>query len=462
MSEPITLVLEGVLPPEREWKYTYLPFEIPAGIGRIDVVYRYEAAVGSDPQLTGGSTIDIGIFDARGIEFHSQGYRGWSGSARASFFIAQDEATPGYLPGPILPGTWNIVLGPYKVAQQGCPYRVDVTLTRTTRSSTHVPELLRLSDTPRTKVNAVGTNAGWYKGDIHCHTVHSDGDSTPETLVRLAESLHFDFLAITDHNNRTQGIDLATIQTDLMLIPGCEVTTYYGHWNIWGDGGWIDFRVESAADLAGFIAEANARGYLASCNHPRPYGPDWVFPEVAGFQCVEVWNGPWELLNSICVEFWEAKLRKGERLTAVGGSDHHFTRHNHIARLGHPTLHIYCAGQPSPARLLEALRAGHAFLSESPTGVRLTLNAGAAMMGDTVTRPADSRLTVAVRVKDGIGTRLQLVGAAGVLTEADVAADDESFEFTLDVAQTPYVRAQVIDLAEGRNTRALTNPIYLR
>ena len=52
--------------------------------------------------------------------------------------------------------------------------------------------------------------------------------------------------------------------------------------------------------------------------------------------------------------------------------------------------------------------------------------------------------------------------AAGILAEADIASADETFHFTLDVAQTPYVRAQLIDLAEGGNTCALTNPIYLR
>ena len=78
------LVMRGVLPPEREWKYTYLPFDVPEGIGRIDVAYSYDSAIGSDPHLSGGNTIDIGIFDSRGIAPNSPGYRGWSGSARAS------------------------------------------------------------------------------------------------------------------------------------------------------------------------------------------------------------------------------------------------------------------------------------------------------------------------------------------------------------------------------------------
>lgn len=471
MSEPIVLALEGVIPPEREWLYTYVPFDVPEGIRRIDVAYSYDAAIHSDPHISGGNTLDIGIFDARGVDFHSQGFRGWTGSARASFFIALDEATPGYMPGPILPGTWTVVLGPYKVAPDGCHYRIDVKMWRSSSQTRAAngsgtalgrsaeigfPKLLPLRDAPSTRVNP----DGWYKGDLHCHTVNSDGDSTPETLVRLGESLGFDFLAVTDHNNRTQMIDLAKIETPLMLIPGYEVTTYYGHWNIWGDGNWIDFRVQSADDLAGFIAEAKQHGYLVSCNHPRLYGPDWAFADVEGFRCVEVWNGPWQLLNSTCLEFWEKKLRRGERLTAVGGSDHHFTRKDHIARLGHPTTYIYCEGEPSPAKLLDALRAGHAFVSEAPDSVRVTLNAGDAMMGDVIPRPAGGELELVVTVQGGAGTRLRVIRADGVVVSRDVTENDARFEIMVDVSYTPYVRTQIIDPATG-DTRALTNPIYL-
>jgi hypothetical protein len=84
------------------------------------------------------------------------------------------------------------------------------------------------------------------------------------------------------------------------------------------------------------------------------------------------------------------------------------------------------------------------------------------MMGDVVPRPANGSLSISVGVKDGKGTRLQIIGAAGLLAEAYVASGDEHFDFTLDVAETPYVRAQLIDPAAGGNTCALTNPLYLR
>ena len=65
------------------------------------------------------NSCDIGIFDARGFDFGGSGFRGWSGGFRTEFSISRTEATPGYLPGDVMPGTWHIVLGPYQVAPQG-------------------------------------------------------------------------------------------------------------------------------------------------------------------------------------------------------------------------------------------------------------------------------------------------------------------------------------------------------
>lgn len=450
------ITLKGVLQPEQQLTYVHLPFEVPPDTGRIDVSYSYDTAISSDPGLTGGNTVDIGIFDPRGIGFCTEGYRGWSGSARQSFFVAQKDASPGYILGEVQPGTWHICLGAYKVAANGCRYQVHINLTPAEDDQHTFPPLLQLSDKPGKKINA----NGWYKGEIHCHTIHSDGDSTPGEIVQLAGALGLDFLAITDHNNRTQGIDLASMETDLILIPGYEVTTYYGHWNIWGDNGWIDFRVQEADDLARSVTEANARGFLVSCNHPKPYGPDWAFPEVEGYTCVEVWNGPWEMLNPIALEFWEAQLRQGKRLTAVGGSDHHFSKREHPARLGHPTNYVYCEREPSAVGLLHAVRAGHVFISEAPDGPQLFLTSGQAIMGDSVVCPANSLLPIRLQVVNGSGAQLQVIDASGVVTQATVSSEEVVFDFEVNFAITPYVRTQLIDPETGY-VRALTNPIYL-
>ena len=119
----LTITHEGTLQPAQEKTYVHLPFEVPAGAIRIQVEYHYSRQIGSDPLLTGGNTIDLGIFDERGIDFSSAGFRGWSGSERSSFFITATDATPGYLAGPLTPGQWHVLLGLYKIAPEGCAYR---------------------------------------------------------------------------------------------------------------------------------------------------------------------------------------------------------------------------------------------------------------------------------------------------------------------------------------------------
>ncbi len=458
MNQPTTLTLTGFAEPHQTQTYTHLPFDMPPGVGRIDVRYEYSDAVGSDPHLTNGNTVDIGVFDTRGSAFMTEGFRGWSGSARSAFFIARDDATPGYLAGPLQPGTWYVCLGLYKIAPQGCHYRVEITLTpdKASHEQGFAPLLPVRAEAGRRKPD------GWYCGEMHCHTYHSDGDSDPLDVVQLAESLGLDFLAITDHNNISHLARLNTIETPLILIPGFEVTTYKGHWNVWGDDGWIDFRVESEAQMAQAVAEASRRGYVVSCNHPRPYGPEWVYTDVDDFDCIEVWNGPWPLANEIALEYWESRLRAGKRYTAVGGSDSHFLKREHPARLAHPTLWVYCEGDPSAPVILAALRAGHVAVSESPSGARLRLNAGDAMIGDTVPRPADGQLAVSLRVLDGTGGTLELHTAAGRVWQQVLDGDDVSLMAVVDVSATSYVRAQLVQQAEQMSlVRALTNPIYV-
>lgn len=459
MSQSQTLILTGTAQQEQSQTYTYLAFDVPDSTGRIDVHYQYTDAVGSDPHLTDGNTVDIGIFDTRGIGFMSDGFRGWSGSARQSFFLAQDDATPGYLPGPIQAGTWYICLGLYKIAPQGCEYSVTISLTpaETSQPATFPPLL------PMRLTTGEKKPGGWYCGEMHCHTYHSDGDSDPLEVVRQAESLGLNFLAITDHNALSHLARLNTLDTPLILIPGFEVTTYKGHWNVWGDHGWIDFRIEDETHMAQSITEAARRGYLTSCNHSRPYGPEWVYTEADSFDCIEVWNGDWALFNTVSLEFWESRLRAGKRYTAVGGSDCHFLKRDHIAKLACPTMWVYCDTEPSASALLDSVRAGHVMISESPTGPHIRLNSGEAMMGDVISKPAEGSLPLKLQITNGSGNTLEIHTAAGCIYQCPVQTDDFFLEVAVDVSSTPYIRAQVVDNRElTQRVRALTNPIYLR
>ncbi len=461
-----TLTFTGHATPAQTRTYGYVPFEVPPGTVRIDVDYRYSDQVGSDPHLTDGNTLDLGLIDARGTAFGTMGLRGWSGSNRASIFVAENDATPGYLPGQITPGTWTAHLGFYKIAPQGCDYEVTVTLT-SGELAAHPAELEFLPLEGQI-ARAAPRADGWYRGELHCHTVHSDGDSTVETVIDAARSLSLDFLAITDHNDLSHLAKMLEVQRatqpPLTLIPGCEMTTYFGHWNVWGLTDWVEFRIEKPDDLRRAIAEAKRRGALVSCNHPRHHGPDWEFKDVTDFDLLEVWNGPWIFNNRESLAWWEVLLNQGRRIPIVGGSDMH-NLHGMVSgfvRIGTPTTWIFCEDEPTAPNLLAALRAGHSFVSESPMGPRVVLRVDGVLMGDSAQPQATSRTEV--ETHGAAGSTLVLVGSSGVLYNETIQDDEKRIALTLDLSAEKYVRAEIRadpDIDGLPVMRALSNPVFL-
>lgn len=168
-----TRTVRGTLPTGSP-DFVYLPVEVPAGVAEIRVSYTYDKP--SVPAGTMGNALDIGIFDERGTELGGRGFRGWSGGARTEFFIRSDDATPGYVPGAVRPGTWHIALGPYTVAPRGLAYEVTVTLTY----GKGVPA----PDPVYPPARAKGRGRAWYRGDCHLHSWYSDGRRTPRRSRR--------------------------------------------------------------------------------------------------------------------------------------------------------------------------------------------------------------------------------------------------------------------------------------
>ena len=83
---------------------------------------------------------------------------------------------------------------------------------------------------PRSRSRAAGAPR-WYKGNLHTHTLNSDGDSTPEDVVRWYREHGYDFLVLTDHNFLT-GVDgLNAVQGaagKFLVVRGEEVTSSVG------------------------------------------------------------------------------------------------------------------------------------------------------------------------------------------------------------------------------------------
>ncbi|MFD0743485.1 CehA/McbA family metallohydrolase [Phytohabitans flavus] len=218
-------------------KWEYVPFEVPPGVRRITVRTAWDRF----PVVPGlaGNVLDIGIFGTAGWEVgNRRGFRGWSGGARTWFTVSETDATPGYLAGPIEPGMWAVALGPVVLNPLGMRWRIRVELEYGDR-----PPVPTVAEPAPRAVPDRGP--GWYRGDLHLHSVHSDGRRTQDQVAEAVREAGLDFFASTEHNT-SAGNRAWTAQPadDLLVLPGQEVTTRHGHWLAVGlpPEGWVDWR----------------------------------------------------------------------------------------------------------------------------------------------------------------------------------------------------------------------------
>ena len=106
--------------------------------------------------------------------------------------------------------------------------------------------------------------------ELHCHTIHSDGDFTPEALQKAAVSDGLSLIALTDHNTFT-----GTEELDEKIIPfikGIEWTTYFGHMLVLGAKSFVDWRDAVPNNIDEKISAVKAAGGIVGVAHPYQCG----------------------------------------------------------------------------------------------------------------------------------------------------------------------------------------------
>ncbi|MEU7905101.1 CehA/McbA family metallohydrolase [Actinoplanes sp. NPDC049118] len=444
--------------------WVYIPLVVPAGVDRITVSYGYDRP--EPPPGYDGNALDIGLFDEGGIgPGDAAGFRGWSGGFRSEFTVSASDATPGYLPGPVRPGTWHVILGPYKVAPAGLNWTVTVTLTSGASGTPFRPR-----PAPH---RAAGRGRAWYRGDMHLHTVHSDGRRTPAEVAAGARAAGLDYLVSTEHNTSSAaGVWGEFAGPDLLIIDGEEITTRNGHYTALGlpAGTWIDWRYRAVdGALARFVREIHAVGGLAVAAHPLApcVGCGWKFG-FAGLDAVEVWNGPWTLDDEAVVACWDnllvAGARTGEWIPAVASSD----AHSEPQVIGLPHT-VAFADRLDRRSILAAVRAGRAWIAES-AAVDLQFGAAGgtrrAGIGERLAVGDDTPVTVTLAVTGAPGGIVRLITDQGLRSAVTLpAAGPGTVTWNTTPQNSRYVRAEVRRPQPTPSTAdtmvALTNPIFL-
>jgi hypothetical protein len=325
-----------------------LPVQVPPGTAALTVELRYPRSEG---------VLDLGCEGP-------DGFRGWSGGTRDRYTVAATWATPGYLPGDLEPGQWRVLLRLHRIPPGGLEYEVVATvsdrLPEPSRQAADPPPPLR---PPRRDLPDVD-GLRWLAGDLHAHTVHSDGVSTVAELAALATGRGLDFLAVTDHNTVSHHAELPATSAayGIDLLPGQEVTTDRGHANAWGPIGWVDFR--RPAD--GWLAAVEADGGLLSINHPLGGDCAWRQPLTTRPRLAEIWHSGWFDRTWGAPLAWAQAWRPD--VIPVGGSDYH--RPGDDGLPGAPTTWVLA----EDGDVLSALRAGRVAISagmDAPLLLRL-------------------------------------------------------------------------------------------
>ena len=408
--------LQRHITPAEQGLYLLLPFEMPDSTARLDMSYAYQTHSSEPIAVTGGefaktsrlNIVDIGLIAPDGTQV------GASGSSRSEIMVSEISATPGYQPHPLSPGSWQIILGAYVIAPEG----VDVSI--------------KLEFTPKVP--------RWLCGDLHVHTLTSDGSLPLEHLAEHARIHGLDFIAITDHNQPVKRASFPKVE-GLTIIPGQEWTHYKGHSNFLGleqpyQGSFIANNLEEVQSI---FREAHQNGALISINHP--YEANFGFRydlDLLDYDLIEVWNGPIRPANLEAIARWDGMLKAGRKQVAICGSDYH--EDTFFQRLASPCAYVL-ADSNSDSDILKAVKAGRSYFTFSPTKLQLLLDVDGQTYGSSLAWREGMRASLkGVALEKGDVIRLVTREST---QDIFTAPEKGNFETSLPVTGPGYWRLEV-------------------
>jgi hypothetical protein len=206
----------------------------------------------------------------------------------------------------------------------------------------------------------------WLRCALHAHTTNSDGEMSPDMLVRHYEWAGFDVLAITDHWVRT--VERSTRK--LLVIPSTELNATCGGESEDAHVLALGVQTDPVPPEDGFAPLPEVVAWIAA-NGGVPYLAHtyWsglrteLWEACEGLHGIEVWNAGCELEvgRGDSSLHWDEALERGASLYGLATDDSHHPGYDS----GFAWTMVRAAEKTQDA-VLDALRTGHFYGSAGP------------------------------------------------------------------------------------------------
>ena len=306
--------------------------------------------------------------------------------------------------------------------------------------------LFAMSVPTNSQVGSSDSSRRWYKGNTHTHTLNSDGDSTPEDVVRWYREHGYQFLVLTDHNFLT-GVDalnaLHGADERFLVIKGEEVTDKFGDKPLHLNG--LDVTELVTPQKGTSVVDTLQRNVNAirkaqgvpHINHPN-FG--WAVTadelrQVENNKLFEIFNGHPHVNNlggggiAGLEGAWDHILTSGKILYGIAVDDAHVFKRpwdRNAARPGQGWVMVR-AERLHPRALLEAMERGEFYAS---TGVELS-----------ELQTSQQEIAITIKEDPTAKYRIQFIGKGGKVLKEEIASPAR-YQIRGDEG---YVRGKVLD-----------------
>ena len=297
----------------------------------------------------------------------------------------------------------------------------------------------------------------YLRGDLHMHTVYSDGSGTVADMVRVGRSRGLDFMFVTDHGTIRQKVECARYRGVWWgQEPGAgphHVCVLAGDSKFTPCG---DMRrdADHLRELGHFFFYPHPVGWYPNVRYTQEQkdalaeaGPQFAIEIMNGIFRSETFHDEWMDNN---VALWDRYLREGFRVTGLAATDSHFAP-------GVGNVWTGCIGaRRTMGSVLKSLRSGNVFASAGPA---VDLTCGRTPMGGEVTTK-EATVEVSFCCADSRGLNWARLVQDGQVVKQFECRGDPSLDQGVRIALREgggYVR---VECASVDDRRGYSNPIY--